>query len=894
MLKKNVFLVAIIAVIAIAVVTWFLYKNLNKVDGDPWEMIPANAALIIEIDNPQYIINKLSNDNLMWQNLLQVRSINNFAANINVLDTLLLEHVSYFNVFWNSPLTIAFYPDSIVGVETLILSRTKTNINFNSIRGWLSSALGRGYALLDIAGVSNGFKVVSAINNSTSYFTSVNGVFIYSSSVDLLIKAIETFEGKLNKLTEDLSFVKIKQTSGAKVHARTYVQYNEISKLIGPFISPEKRNALQWISNFADWTEVDILIKNNELIFSGFSISTTDNNYLTSFEGQQPVKMKALNVVPYNANTVAWLGITDFKRYFNKINAESVSNDITSKLNYDVNELVKVVGDEIVFASNANSIMALSANSWVIVKTRDSKKAASVLKQIAVNTGSKNVSKHKEYRIRKINNTSFIKDVFGDAFAIIKNNYYTFVGDYAVFANSERSLINLVNYFDTGKTLDLNDNFKVFSDNISSQSNMLLYIKPVDMTGLFNEYFAADVVKHLIIDEKVISSFQGIAMQISADNQFSFTNYYVKYSAAYHEENLAVWKVKVDEEIVWGPYLVFDHNTKKQNIIVFDSRSNMYLINADGSILWKKMLNKVPISDIYEVDYYKNGKIQYLFNTADYIYLIDKKGRNVSGYPKKLYSNATNGIAVFDYLNNRDYRLLLAQSDKRIYNYTIKGNEVKGWSHLRMQNIVVEPVTRLLANKKDYLIITDIDNEIKIVNRKGKRRIKLLGNLNKAKNSDYYVNRTNSKGIIITTDEKGQLVYISSSGKLRYTDFGDFSANHFFLYEDFNGDNSKDFIFIDSDNLVVYDRFKKELFSYQFGSEITIAPKFFTFGKKQHVLGVVADKERTIYLFDNDGNIIISKGLVGETPFTVGDLKNNNKINLVSAAGDMLYNYRLQ
>ena len=581
MLKKNIFLIAIIAVIVIAVTTLFLYNNLNKVNGDPWEMIPNNAALIIEIDKPLDVANKLSDDNLMWQKLLQVRSINNFATSIHRLDTLLLEYNSYFNALWNSPLTIAFYPDSIVGVETIVLSRTKTNINITSIRGWLSSTLGRDYALLDIAGIPNGFKVVSAINNSTSYFTSVNGVFIYSSSVDLMMKVVETFEGKLAKLTDNPSFVKLKQTSGAKVHARAYIQYDEISKFVGSLISLEKRSALQWISNFAEWTELDILIKNDELIFSGFSVSTADINYLSSFEGQQPVKMKALNVIPYNANTIVWLGITDFNRYFRNVNPESVINSVSTKLNYDINKLIEIVGDEIVFASNASSMGSLGANSWVIVKTRDSKKAASVLKQIAINTGSRNVSKHKEYQIRRINNATFIKDVFGDAFAIIKNNYYTFFGDYAVFANSEKGLVNLVNYFDTGKTLDLNDNFKEFSDNISSQSNMMLYIKPVEMTGLFDEYFAADVVKHLIIDEKVISSFQGIALQISVDNQFSFTNYYAKYSAAYHEENLAVWKVKVDEEIVCGPYLVFDHNTKKQNIIVFDSREQ-YVFDKSG------------------------------------------------------------------------------------------------------------------------------------------------------------------------------------------------------------------------------------------------------------------------------------------------------------------------
>ena len=249
---------------------------------------------------------------------------------------------------------------------------------------------------------------------------------------------------------------------------------------------------------------------------------------------------------------------------------------------------------------------------------------------------------------------------------------------------------------------------------------------------------------------------------------------------------------------------------------------------------------------------------------------------------------------VFDYLNNRDYRLLIAQADKRVYNYSIKGKEVKGWKMPKTQNIVVEPIIRLLANKKDYIIITDIENEIKIVDRKGKRRIKLAHNPNKAKNSNYYVNRTNSKGIIITTNEKGKLVYISSSGKLKFTDFGDFSPKHFFLYEDFNGDNLKDFIFIDGKDLLVFDRFKKVLFSYHFSSEITIVPSFFNLNGRQNVLGVVVNDEKTIYLFDSNGDIIISKGLVGETTFTVGDLQRNNKINLISAAGSTLYNYRLK
>ena len=92
----------------------------------------------------------------------------------------------------------------------------------------------------------------------------------------------------------------------------------------------------------------------------------------------------------------------------------------------------------------------------------------------------------------------------------------------------------------------------------------------------------------------------------------------------------------------------------------------------------------------------------------------------------------------------------------------------------------------------------------------------------------------------------------------------------------------------------MFDRFKKELFSYDFDSDIYIRPMFFELDAKQQVLGVVDDDEKTIYLFDKKGNIIISKGLVGERQFIIGKLSDNNKINLVSASGNTLYNYRIK
>ena len=79
-------------------------------------------------------------------------------------------------------------------------------------------------------------------------------------------------------------------------------------------------------------------------------------------------------------------------------------------------------------------------------------------------------------------------------------------------------------------------------------------------------------------------------------------------------------------------------------------------------------------SEIFQVDYFRNGKLQLLFSTRNELYLIDRNGNFVEKYPVKLRSPATCGLSVFDYDNNRDYRLFIACEDKHIYAYTKEGN----------------------------------------------------------------------------------------------------------------------------------------------------------------------------------------------------------------------------
>ena len=83
-----------------------------------------------------------------------------------------------------------------------------------------------------------------------------------------------------------------------------------------------------------------------------------------------------------------------------------------------------------------------------------------------------------------------------------------------------------------------------------------------------------------------------------------------------------------------------------------------------------------------------------------------------------------------------------------------------------------------------------------MTDRRGSRRMEIRKSFINALGSDLYVNITNqSKGLMLTTDQKGNLVYIPEEGAINSTSFGQRSENHYFIYSDFSNNKVMDFIF---------------------------------------------------------------------------------------------------
>ena len=885
MAKKNLLPIVFLILVMVAVVAYFVYPGLVKTDANPWSVVPDNTALVLQFDQPGDFIDKLKDENSIWQSALTTGEFTKFDIQLKKLESLFLEEDKYLKLLKNSPLLISFHPDKEkTKLSILFVSQIKTSLSHRELKAYLSKQLGNKFAVAEISERGfGGLKIIDAMNETTIYVSLFDGLMVATPELDLLTSSVETYTGTTQNFSADSDFIKVEKTAGKKVDARIFINYIHFADLLKLYANPQHLDALDWFLHFASWTELDLMLKNSELLMTGFTSFAADSlSFLKEISKQSPQENGIYNLCPFNTNILLRLGFSDFDAHF-----KGTGNSNSQKIS-------KLLGNEVALGFNSSSISGFKEKAFAIVKFRDGQKAEKLLKTISKQTKGAKTYNYNSHNINQINDKSLLSNLFGKVFSAVSKNYFLFVNDYAIFANSPQVLINLMQMYDTGKTLDLNDNFKKFTDNLSSRENVSLYISPRDLSLLFSEFVNKQTALAFMADKEAINDIQGVSFQFTNEGPLAYTNFYVKMGKTRSEENLSLWKIELDDEIVGKPSLVRNHKTNKYMVVAFDKSSNMYLIDTDGQLLWKKRIDGQPQSDIHQVDYFKNGKIQYLFNTRDFIYLIDRKGNFVKNYPKKLNPASTNGISVFDYNRKKDYRLLLAQANKKVSNYNLNGTKVKGWKEPHTADIVSEPVKRVVANNKDYILITDINNRITIVNRKGKERIRIKGELKKARNSEFYVNRTNSKGIILTTNEKGKLSYIKSNGNLAQTDFGDFSKDHFFLYQDFNDDRSVDFIFVDGRKLRVFDRFKKELFSYNFEHEISIKPMYFSLGHKQSVLGVVSSQEKTIYLFDSKGNTIISRGLVGETPFTVGSLNNNRELNLITASGNVLYNYRLK
>ena len=216
------------------------------------------------------------------------------------------------------------------------------------------------------------------------------------------------------------------------------------------------------------------------------------------------------------------------------------------------------------------------------------------------------------------------------------------------------------------------------------------------------------------------------------------------------------FEASISNEIILGPLIVKNHINNSNEIVVQDSQNILYLINNLGQVEWTKKIDGKIIKEINQIDSYKNGKLQLAFVTKKSLYMLDRKGRDVGKFPLKFNDAITKPLSVFDYDNNKNYRLLITQNNE-LYMFDSKGNIIRGFNYDKKGRIITKPKHFRISNKD--IIVFKTNDELKILNRRGKVRIKTKRKHNFSENEIFQY-----QNFLVSTTDLNEVIKIDMQG----------------------------------------------------------------------------------------------------------------------------------
>ena len=165
---------------------------------------------------------------------------------------------------------------------------------------------------------------------------------------------------------------------------------------------------------------------------------------------------------------------------------------------------------------------------------------------------------------------------------------------------------------------------------------------------------------------------------------------------------------KADVEVPQGPFEVMNCGTGKPNL--FYQTSNLSLCLKDkesGKGLWGVSFDQPICGAVGTVDIFANGKLQFLFAAGSKLYLIDRLGRFVTGFPVELGKEVLLGPAVYDFSDDKNYTVLVLHKDNTIGMYDLHGVQPAGWRGITSPHTIVSlPVPGTADGKAVWVVQT--------------------------------------------------------------------------------------------------------------------------------------------------------------------------------------------
>jgi hypothetical protein len=741
--KTVIFWIFLVLALGVGVYGYFSLKKNKKPQLDALSVIPDHCLVYLNTTNFFELNKKINSQSLIADKLKLFGDINLFCNTIQSFDSLFNSDELIRDEIKDNPVHFACYKKNRGWLATF-------NIKQLGEQEEISERLAK---ILHAEKNKAGIYFFKMNKNTSFYFHLGEGVAALSNTEELIIQS-------LNKTAE-----KLENTKVFAQFKNTLTENSLLSIYVDHSLYSESGAASQLNLSYnckSGYSAGAIDLQPSQIKINGYL--KPGEAELISLFGEQKVQSsdEAVALLPRSTLFFKAYGFSSY----NELRTGFPSTRIHIKFWMKANEkaLYNVEDD---FNNNVlNHLVdfetASSKQNFISLQIADTLKTAEHLKFM-----SDSVLKQEGFLVYKLHRATDDPLQLFIPLSGTTTHYALLYQSHIFFAENNDKLIQVAKDLENGNLLTNNESFASYKNqHFADDFNYLLYNSPNQIAEDIPSFFNFKTTSQ----KNPFENFKHFSFSVSNNkNNFKFRMHLMNVSESGTKERGqgVLWTLNLDSASTMQASGFVNHNTNENEIVLQDNNNVVYLVNAKGTVLWKKKINEKILSEIYMVDIYKKNKYQLLFNTKNYLHLVDRNGNYVEKYPVKLPAEASTPLSLFDYEGDKDYRILIACKNKTIYNYSIHGMAQEKFTPVKTDNEVTLPVQYAKVGSSDYLVALDREGRIYTFSRKGVGRIGLR-NRTVANCKAFYAdagNSVNSSYLVYVDDKNGLINKISFDDK---------------------------------------------------------------------------------------------------------------------------------
>lgn len=539
-------------------------------------------------------------------------------------------------------------------------------------------------ASAESAGLSSGFR-----ESETS------GTVLVSSSETLVNTSLRhQNEGSSVISSKDFANA-VKAASGKDV---LFISNAYSTKLLQFFFTRQVSRSGSFLKNLAAWTVLSIDSCNDEKFGAKGSLAhgTGGDWFAKIMSSQQPSTPSFQKIVPSETVFCASIPLSNnqsytsaYRKYLDDISElgslMSCSAELKKSAGIDPSDWAKSVS----VSEVAKAVWKTDAGLRQAVFMRIDKKTSSLI----------------EMTLQPFNYAGFASVLFGKFFSVPEETHCFYNGEWIV-SGSEADVADFEERYKAGDQLQ-----KLLSDASVSTSQ---FSRP----GTFAAYFAPgsypseDVFSALML-ESVTGTLAGVSMEpciltcsgSSLQIEISRVSSYSKVNVPDIAEDLTIG-------VPSGPFKVMNSGTGKVNNFTQSANNSLTLSEEGGKALWSIPFAEPICGAVETVDFYANGKLQFLFAAGSKLYLIDRLGRFVTSFPVDLGKEVMLGPEVCEFPGVEGSAALILHKDNTIMLYDLKGKPVEAWKGFESCGQIIALPELLQLGETKYWIVRNYEQTL--------------------------------------------------------------------------------------------------------------------------------------------------------------------------------------